>query len=261
MKNLALAASIIAGVSGSALASVNFTGSYFQDFDGLGTSGAETISGSGPHAINGILGSTGMEGWYGANVGGSSSNTEFKAHNGSLAGSAGRGVVFFGADGSNERALGALSTSNQVNAFGVVLVNNTSDTFQSLAVAFRGEQWRAGDANIFNTLSFSYGFGTTLADATTSFSSLDFFTPNLAGGNTNLDGNAPENSTNLSDTITGLNWAPGQSLVLRWDAIDLPGQDNGLAIDNLALTGIIPAPGVLALFGLAGLAGGRRRRA
>ena len=261
MQNLAIAASLAAGVTGTALASVNFNGSYFQDFNGLGTSGAETITGTGPHAINGILGATGMDGWYGANVGGSSSNTEFKAHNGSLAGSAGRGVVSFGMDGSNERALGALSTSNQVNAFGIVLFNNTSDTFQSLDISFFGEQWRAGDADLFNTLTFSYGFGTSLADATNSFSSLDFLTPNLSGGEIAIDGNAPENRTALGDTITGLNWAPGQSLVLRWDAIDLSGQDNGLAIDDLTLTGVIPAPGVLALIGLAGLAGGRRRRA
>jgi MYXO-CTERM domain-containing protein len=60
--------------------------------------------------------------------------------------------------------------------------------------------------------------------------------------------------------ITGLNWAPGQSHVLRWVNTDMSGQDNGLAVDNLAITGVVPAPGALALLGLAGLTATRRHR-
>ena len=198
---------------------------------------------------------------YGANFTGSSTNTEFKAHDGSLGSSAGRGVIFFGANGSSDRALGALATSNQIPSFGLVLVNNTSQTFASLDVSFIGEQWRAGDANILDVLSFRYGFGSSLTDATTSFNSLNFVTPNLAGGNIALNGNDPANQTSLHDIITGLNWAPGQSLVLRWDAVDITGQDNGLAIDDLSLVGVpVPGPGALALLSAAGLVGTSRRQ-
>jgi hypothetical protein len=262
MKNFAMISSfaILAAAGSTFGQAASFSGSYFNDFDGLAQAGEEQISGQGPHAIQGVLGSTGMEGWFGANVGGTASNTQFRAHNGSLSGSAGRGIVFFGADGSSDRALGALSTSNQVNAFGLVLVNDTNDTFIGLDISFIGEQWRAGGADILNVLSFSYGMGSTLNDATTPFAGLDFFTPNLAGGEIAIDGNDPANQANLSDTITGLNWAPGQSIVLRWDAVDLPGQDNGLAIDNLSITGIVPTPGTIGLLGLAGLAAIRRRR-
>lgn len=260
MKSQLLVASLSLGLVGAAYGSVSFTGSYFQDFDGLGQSGSTTLTGRGPHAINGILGSTGMEGWYGANYTGSSSNTEFKAHNGGLSGSAGRGVVFFGTDGSSDRALGALPTSNQISSFGVVLTNMSNDTYQQLDISFIGEQWRAGDANILNVLSFSYGMGTSLDDATTAFTTLDFAAPNLAGGEVAVDGNDAANQTAISDIITGLNWAPGQSIVLRWDINDLSGQDNGLAIDNFSAVGIVPAPGALALLGLAGLVGVRRRR-
>lgn len=260
MKNQLLVASLSLGVVSAAFGSVSFTGSYFQDFDGLGQSGSATLNGRGPHAINGILGSTGMEGWYGANFTGSSGNTEFKAHNGSLSGATGRGVVFFGADGSTDRALGALPTSNQISSFGVVLTNTSSQTFVALDVSFIGEQWRTGDANIFNVLRFSYGMGTSIEDATTTFTGLDFAAPNLTGGNVALDGNNAANQTAISDVITGLNWAPGQSIVLRWDIQDLTGQDNGLAIDNFYAVGIVPAPGALALLGVAGLVGVRRRR-
>jgi len=241
-------------------ATVSFNGSYSQDFNGLGTSGALSVPGAGPHAIEGVLGSTGMEGWYGANFFGSSSNTEFKAHDGSLSGSAGRGVVFFGANGSSDRALGILPTSNQISSFGVVLTNTTSSSFIGVDISFIGEQWRAGGADIPNVLAFSYGFGTSLQDANIGFGSLDFATPFSGGGEMAVDGNDPMFQTAISGFIGGFDWAPGESLVLRWDLADLPGQDNGLAIDDLTIAGVIPAPGVIVLLTLAGLCGGRRRR-
>ncbi|HMN97395.1 MAG TPA: hypothetical protein PKC43_13205 [Phycisphaerales bacterium] len=255
-------AACIAGVaSGSACGGIfGFTGIYFQDFNGLAQSGSATIPGQGPHQLQGVLGNVGMEGWYGANFGGTSPNTEFRAQDGSLAGASGRGLISFGSTGSADRALGILPTSNQVPSFGLVLVNNTSDVFTALDISFIGEQWRAGGANIPNVLSFSYGFGTSLLDATTAFSSLDFATPFLGGGEMALNGNDPLFQSAIANVITGIRWAPGESLVLRWDMADLPGQDNGLAIDDLMIVGIIPAPGGFALLGLAGLAAARRRR-
>ena len=80
-----------------------------------------------------------MEGWFGANFFGSSTNTEFKAQDGSLGSGAGRGVISFGANGSSDRALGALPTSNQIPSFGIVLFNASSDTYQALDVSFIGE--------------------------------------------------------------------------------------------------------------------------
>lgn len=228
----------------AAFGQADFSGSYSQNFDGLAQSGSVTLTGSGPHAISGVLGSTGVDGWQGANFLGSSSNTEFKAHNGGLGSSDGRGVVFYGTTGSSERALGSLPTSNQIPSFGLVLTNTTSQTFVALDVSFVGEQWRAGGANIPNVLTFRYGMGGALADATTPVSSLNFAAPVLSGGEIALDGNSPANRTALSGVISGLQWAPGQSLVLRWDQADLQGQDNGLGIDDLEIIGI---PGITSL--------------
>lgn len=228
-------AGLAACLAGAAFGQVSFTGTYSQDFNGLGQTGATTVPGKGPHAIQGILGSTGILGWFGANFDGSSANTEYKAHDGSLASAAGRGVIFFGADGSSERALGALPTSNQVPAFGVVLVNESSETFASLEVSYAGEQWRAGSPNLSNALAFSYGYGTSLTDATTTVPALTFVAPNLAGGEVALDGNDAANRAPISGVLSGLNWRPGQTLVLRWDSTDLSGQDNGLAIDDLSI--------------------------
>jgi MYXO-CTERM domain-containing protein len=258
--NLCVMTCATLALAGTASA-VNFNGAYFQNFDGLAQSGATTVAGQGPHAIQGVLGSTGMDGWFGANYIGSSTSTEFKAHDGSLAGSAGRGVVFFGTTGSSDRALGALPTSNQVSSFGLVLTNTSNDTYTALDVSYIGEQWRAGEANVLNVLNFAYGFGTSLNNANTAFTGLNFDAPFLGGGEVAVNGNSPAFQTAISNTITGLTWAPGQSLVLRWNSVDLSGQDNGLAIDDLSITGVVPTPGAIALLGLAGLVGGRRRRA
>jgi hypothetical protein len=43
-------------------------------------------------------------------------------------------------------ALGALSTSNQIGKFGLVLVNNSTDTYDSFSLSYTGEQWRRGRA-------------------------------------------------------------------------------------------------------------------
>lgn len=247
-------------LTGSALATpVNFTGSYSQNFDGLGATGSATLTGRGPHDLNGVITTTNMDGWQGANFLGTSTNTEVRAQDGSLAGSTGRGLVSFGTTGTGERALGTLATSNQVSSFGVVFTNTSSITYTSLQVSYTGEQWRAGEANIPNTLSFAYGFGSSLTDATTAFNPLTFNTPVLTGGEIALNGNLPANQAAIADTITGLNWAPGQSIVLRWNGSDLTGQDNGLAIDNLSVVGV-PAPASLALVALGSLVGNRRRR-
>lgn len=250
-------------------ATVAFVESYAQTFDGLNQSGAQTLTGQGPHAFAALTSGsltpaiTGMEGWYLANPGGSSGNTEYRAQDGSLSGSAGRGVVSFGLTGSSNRALGALPTSNQINSFGVVLENTSAVTIPGITVAFTGQQWRAGDAGIFNTLSFAYGLGGSISDATTSFAALDFTSPNTTGGNAAIDGTLAANQVQRSATISVLDWTPGTSLALRWTMNEVTGQDTGLAIDNLQINAV-PEPSAVVLGAagivLAGVAVRRRLR-
>ncbi len=229
-------------LAAAGMAQVEFTGRYSQDFDGLWNSGNVTMTGKGPHALSGIFSSTGVDGWFGANFAGSSADTEFKAQDGSQGSSGGRGVISFGTTSSTERALGGVPTGNQGPTFGLVLTNATSQTYVSLDIAFTGEQWRAGGAGIPNVLAFSYGIGANLADATTPVPELTFNTPILTGGEVALNGNDPANQTALSATITGINWGPGQTIVLRWEEFDMSGQDNGLAIDDLSMTGKAGSP-------------------
>jgi hypothetical protein len=237
-------------------------GTYSQNFDGLPTNvtnAAQTITGMGPFYFTGnadsskdITSASGMDAWQYSNPGGSSANTEFKSQDGSLGSSAGRGVESFGQNGSTNRALGALSTSNQVNTFGMLLVNNTaSTTFTQLTLSYTGEVWRIGDASPPDVLTFAYGQPTDTNDINslilTGDTNLDFHgdsTSNYAiikptvpvAGGIAVDGTNSINQTSVTDTITGISWAPGQTFAIRWLGENNTGQDDGLGIDNLSLS-------------------------
>lgn len=260
------AASMLALASAASAAPIAYNGgNYSQNFNGLaitpeGTT--QTQTGRGPHDLSaGLAGSTGVDGWYGANPGGSSGNTEYRVQNGSLGSGGGRGVISFGSSGSPERALGALSTSNQINAFGAVFTNNTASALTEITISYWGEQWRRGNVTSLNALNFAYGFGASISNALTAVTALDFNSVNTQASPTEvaLDGNAAANRVFITATISGLNWAPGTNLAIAWRAVDLSGQDDGLAIDDLTFSAV-PAPATLPVFaGVAMVA--RRRRA
>lgn len=260
-----IAPAVLAGLAAVSTAQVSYVGGvYSQSFDTLPDTGySSTVTGRGPHALNGAFGISGLDGWQGANFGGSSSNTEFRSHNGGLSGSAGRGVLSLGTDGSGERALGTLATSNQISTFGAVFTNDTGTTLTQFTLSYVGEQWRRGNVGAPNSLFFSYGLASGLQDATlTPDTDLTFVAPNTQASPTEvaLDGNAAGNFTSLSKTITDLNWLPGTTLVVQWAGQDQTGQDDGLAIDSVRFSAAVPAPGAtLALIAGLGLAARRRR--
>jgi hypothetical protein len=263
---LAAAALAATWVAPAAAQSVGFTGSYSQSFDTLPAAGAQTLVGRGPHAFSALSSFSigGLDGWYFSNPGGSSTSTEFRAQDGSLAGGDGRGVVSFGSNGSGERALGGLATSNQIGSFGIVLTNNSGATIDALDIAFDGEQWRRGDrTGVPNTLGFEWALASSIGGSGfTSFAPLSFSSVVTSGAtNTALDGNAAANRAAVFGTLTGLNWGAGQTLALRWTINDISGQDDGLAIDNFSVSAV-PEPGLLAMMlsGLAVLGGVARRR-
>jgi hypothetical protein len=281
MKRLALTllAACAAFATSAVAAPVPYAGgTYTQDFNGLpvATTGpgiVTTITGRGPHDINGTYGTltaTGMEGWTMSNNAGSSTNTEYRAHNGSVAGSAGRGVISFGTINSTDRALGTLATSNQISRFGLVFLNNSATTYNAFDVSFAVEQWRQGEVGVQNTNLYDYAVSSDSLDNIntaaifTNYGS--YGTPNPAEvgdfGEIALDGNLSENQIAVTDSVSGISWAPGQWLLLRWNGQDVTGQDNGLSIDNFSFTAsVVPEPTGLGLatIGLAAYVARRRR--
>lgn len=260
---------VLAATSGATAQAITYTGpTYTQNFDGLsaGVAGPTVAAGHGPHALStvGFAGAVGVDGWYGGNHSGTGADSEFRAQDGSLA--SGRGVVSFGASGSEERALGALSpaNNNQAPRFGALFQNNTGQTLTQVTISFTGEQWRIGNVVAVNTLQFFYALANSIADPQmTSFSALNFsgFAHAPGTGGAAADGNAAENRLDVSATITGLNWVAGDTLAIAWQSDVRAGvQNDGLAIDNFSFTAV-PSPGGVAALSLGAAAfAGRRRR-
>lgn len=249
-----LSASVLISTGANAAISYVTVGStYSENFDRAAFTAADETDAS--WSNDGTV-----PGWYWINNAGTTPTT-FRASDTSSA-TQGR-ILSLGTAGGSDRALGHQS-SNSVTTirYGVQILNSTSTVLDSFSLAYKGEQWRRPSGQAAETLVFEYqifaaGTLNPLAVTTgwTSVSSLDFSTPNTVGSSSGLDGNLPENSASLSGNATGLSWAPGQELWLRWS-------DSGEASAKLAAIGIddvtfsaVPEPsaallGGVALFGL-----------
>lgn len=174
-------------------------------------------------------------GWAFAEAG-SGANATYTAGNGSS--NAGDSYSF-GATSSSERALGTVLSGNQSLSIGGSYVNNTGGPIVSLAISFVGEQWRLGTQGRADRLDFQYSLNaTSLTTGTwTDVNTLDFSTPNTAAATGAIDGNAVGNFTAVSSTITGLSVADGATIWIRWVDFNAQGADDGLAVDDLSVTG------------------------
>ncbi len=149
------------------------------------------------------------------------------------------GTYFYGPNNDPDRAFGTLRSNNHVSRFGVNFVNaNATEVIRELTVRYVGEQWRRGDGTGPDRLVFEYSTdATSLSTGTwTGVPQLDFQSP-YTGPLTDVarDGNDPANRAAIAFTITGLNITPGQQFWFRWNDINIPGTDDGLAVDDFEL--------------------------
>ena len=227
----AVAAVVVAGAIGLLLAGAGVAAgqaslsaidtAYTQDFNTLASTGQSDVV---------------PLGWAFSELG-TNANTAYTAGTGSN--NAGD-TYSFGSTGSSERAFGSLLSGSLIPMIGVAFTNNTGATISSLDVAYAGEQWRLGQSGRgADRLDFEYNLSATSltqASGWVDVNSLDFSSPVTVGTVGALDGNASANRSALSGTITGLSIAPGQTFWLRWADFNVSGSDDGLAIDDFALT-------------------------
>ncbi|MEO8084750.1 MAG: DUF11 domain-containing protein, partial [Ardenticatenales bacterium] len=190
-----------------------------QNFDTLANSGTSSLT---------------PNGWDFAESG-TNANLLYTAGTGS--GTAGD-TYSFGAAASTERAFGGLQSGSLIPTVGAAFTNNTGVTIASLAIGYTGEQWRLGALARVDRLDFQYSLdATSLTTGTwTDFDSLDFTSPTTGPTAGALDGNAAANRTLVSSTIAGLTLANGATIWIRWTDLNATGSDDGLAVDDFALT-------------------------
>lgn len=188
----------------------------------------------------GGLNMTNMPGWYGAG----SVASHFGAHQGDWTKG---GVIDFGTlssvnptSGETNRALGLLSTSTSgSSAFGLRLINHSTNTLGSITLSYTGELWR--NQTVSNDIVFSYYID---ADGTNGFvpstntavavPSLNVSFNTNAGGILTVDGSQPGNQISLGMTNMAIaNWPSNAALWLVWQQLNSQGGAQGLAIDNL----------------------------
>lgn len=141
---------------------------------------------------------------------------------------------------ATERAFGTLASGSTIPAFGASFSNTTGRTITAISISAVMEQWRESNTSTTSeTVSFSYSMdATSLSTGVwTPITSLDLL-EKLTAATTSVavDGNLAANQTNISGTISGLNWANGSTLWIKWIDANDTGNDGTYAIDNFSFT-------------------------
>jgi Secretion system C-terminal sorting domain len=155
------------------------------------------------------------------------------------------GVYNVGSANDTDRAMGTISSNSTTPAFGVAFTNATGAAVTQVNVAYRGEQWRSGAFDTQNeVLAFEYSLDATSLTTGTWTAVTALNVTELANANTSntaLNGNDPANRASLVGTLTGLSWAAGTTMWIRWKDNNEPGNDAMLAVDDFAIsTGTTP---------------------
>ena len=112
-----------------------------------------------------------------------------------------------------------------------------------MRIQFTGEQWRDASTTT-QSLAFSYQVSggdiiSLTAGTWTNVAGLDFVTPVNLDTDSALDGNLAGNRVVLDQTIA-IDVPVAGEIMLRWSDINDTGDDHGLAIEDVAVTLLVP---------------------
>lgn len=215
-------ASAVPALAAGSVSLTTIDATYAQDFDTLASTGTANT------AV--------PPGWAFAESG-TNANTTYRAGTGSD--NAGD-TYSFGSASSAERSFGGLRSGSLVPLVGALFTNATGSTISTLDIAYAGEQWRLGQNTAdrpADRLDFQISMDATSLSTGlwADVNDIDFASPVVAGTVGTLDGNAAANRTLLSVTIA-VSIADGAGFWIRWADSDIPGSDDGLAVDDFRLT-------------------------
>ncbi|MEB3325614.1 MAG: hypothetical protein VKM17_09815, partial [Cyanobacteriota bacterium] len=219
---------------------ISFTGLYTQNFDGLRTAG------SGLGWSNDLT----LPGWslFRQSSGGAVALTTYNANNGSSNSGA---FISYGTTNSTDRALGGLGSGGSYYGapasgavagwFALALTNSTAAAINRLEISFTGEQWRNGGNAAAQTLVFQRGYGSSFQQVgswLTPGGAFNWSSLVVSSTAAAVDGNAAGRVGGRGGTLdlSATPWAPNTTLWLRWVVPNNPGDDHGLAIDDLRIT-------------------------
>lgn len=192
---------------------------YTENFDSLANTG--TTNTSTPN------------GWAFSETG-TNANTTYAAGTGSS--NAGN-TYSFGGDLSTERAFGGLQSGSLNPTIGASFTNNTGFDLTRIDVSYVGEQWRVGALGRPDRIDFQWSTtATSLVTGTwADVDILDFTGPVTTGTIGLLDGNLAANRTAISGFVAA-DVPVGATFWIRWSSFDASGADDGLGVDDFALT-------------------------
>jgi uncharacterized protein len=277
---LGVTAIVLGMGTGNAYGVVSYAaGTYSQNFDSLSNTGT----------TNAWTNDSTLTGWYALqSIGTSITTTGARDTGGAYAavtnyrandGTSNTGALYsHGTTAATDRALGSVGSGTPGDfVWALVLQNTSGGPLTSFTLSYTGEQWRKGGAttpavDAAQTLDFDYAtfaaapaltdlYGDNVAPYTNPGGvggTLDFTSPQFGTSTpTALDGNLAANRTALTGSPS-LTWNAGEYLVLRFWDDNHPGNDHGLAIDDLSFSAT-PEPATIGLL-LLGATLLRRRR-
>ena len=247
---------MIAASAANAAVSISSIGSYTQNFAGFGASSSASMPTDWTTTTTSFQGFT-------------NNGTGVTINNAGATGSISTGGIFgWGYSSGSPAVIGnstlAFQGSSSVSSSPVTVsfTNNTGYNISDLSLGFDVYQWRQQVGRTSTLILSSTGVSglntytyTSAAAATGSAVGRAF---NSTGPATVPSGFAADGS--FSQSLTGLTIANGASFsfTFTYSRGTGSGSAQGIALDNFALT-YAPAPGAVALIGLAGLVARRRR--
>ena len=211
-------------------------GTYTEDFDSIGSGGTSTPAGwvAGKYSSTQNRqppGSAPVDGTLYVDNG--SSGTKGRSYN-------------YGTTGDSDRAVGGVpTTASGDRAIQLAITNDTGSEITELTLAYTGEQWRNTRTNTFLPQMLTVWFSTEPGSGFVSMGSqFDFGSPSNGYFNSALDGNDPDNRTEISGLYVPDAPIPdGETFYITWhDVNDRGVSDHGLAIDDVSVTAVFEPP-------------------